>query len=116
MIVTIIVPKNKLSATSRFGFFISPAIKVTLFQESLLKIDPTMEAAIAPKAAAVAYWVKLPSMFSLRRFQALLQFRCQVLLLSAQKPKMIRPNKLMILVSVKMVWITLPLLTPLVLI
>ena len=46
--VTILVPKNKLSPILRCGFLISPAMKVTLFQESLLKIEPTIAAAISP--------------------------------------------------------------------
>ena len=41
---------NKLNPIF-FGFFISMAIKVTLFHASLLKIEPTIEAAIAPSTA-----------------------------------------------------------------
>ena len=51
MIVTISVPKKRLSPIFFLGFFISPAIKVTLFQASLEKIEPTMAAAIAPSTA-----------------------------------------------------------------
>src|SRR5437763_15375463 len=47
MMVTINVPRNKLSPIFLFGFFISPAIKVTLFHASLLKIDPTIAMASA---------------------------------------------------------------------
>ena len=46
--VTISVPKNKLRPILRCGFLISPAIKVTLFHASLLKIEPTIDTAIAP--------------------------------------------------------------------
>ena len=49
--VTINVPNNKLNPKFRLGFFISAAIKVTLFQASLLKILPTIAAAIAPANA-----------------------------------------------------------------
>src|SRR6059058_5495442 len=97
------VPKNKLNATSLFGFFISPAINVTLFQESLLKIEPTIDAAIAPNAATVVYSEKLPSGFIWCKVQALLQLRCQVPLFRAQKPNAIKPNKLSSLVRVKVV-------------
>ncbi|MNR29913.1 hypothetical protein D3C85_1473310 [compost metagenome] len=51
--VTMIVPRARLSPTFRFGFLISPATKVTLCKESLLKIEPTIAAAMAPKAANV---------------------------------------------------------------
>src|SRR5687767_1417239 len=48
---TIKVPRNKLNPIFLFGFLISPAIKVTLFHASLLNTEPTMDAAIAPRAA-----------------------------------------------------------------
>ena len=57
--VTINVPRNKLNPIFFFGFFISPAINVTLFQASLLKIDPTIDAAMAPNNAAPPIPVQL---------------------------------------------------------
>jgi hypothetical protein len=55
------VPKNKLRPIFLFGLRISPAMKVTLFHASLLKIEPTMAAAIAPNAIAVVYEETEPS-------------------------------------------------------
>src|SRR5580765_4167613 len=52
MIVTISVPRNKLSPIFRCGFLISPAMNVTLFHASLLKMEPTIALATAPRAAA----------------------------------------------------------------
>ena len=46
------VPKNKLKPTLRFGFFISPEIKVTPFQASLENSQPTIAAAI-PETKAI---------------------------------------------------------------
>jgi hypothetical protein len=44
--VTIKVPRNKLKPTLRFGFLISPAMKVTPFHASLENKEPTIAAAI----------------------------------------------------------------------
>ncbi len=108
MIVTINVPRNKLRPMLRCGFFISPAIKVTLFHASLLKIDPTIAAAIAPTAAIVVYASILPSTLSLDRLHALAQLFCQTSPLIIINPNKINPNKLRILVTVNVVWIAFP--------
>src|SRR5690606_12805165 len=50
--VTINTPRKRLNPTFRFGFFISPAMKVTLFQASLEKMEPTMAETIPAKMAA----------------------------------------------------------------
>src|SRR5688572_14500234 len=48
MSVTISVPRNRLKPIFFCGLRTSPAMNVTLFQASLLNIDPTIEAAMAP--------------------------------------------------------------------
>jgi rfaE bifunctional protein kinase chain/domain len=59
--VTISVPKKRLNPIFLLGFFISPAIKVTLFQESLLKIEPDMAEAIAPIKAMPVMGSQVPA-------------------------------------------------------
>ena len=54
--VTRKVPRNKLSPTLRFGFLISPAIKVTPTQASLENKEPTIAAEI-PAIKAVPLMV-----------------------------------------------------------
>ena len=93
----------------RCGFLISPAIKVTLFHASLLKIEPTIAAAIAPSPAAR---VKLSLLPRLCRFHASVQLAAHTSFLNMINPKTIRPNKLASLVTVKVVCISLPLLIP----
>ena len=44
--LTISVPRNRLRPTLRFGFLISPAMKVTPFHASLEKREPTIAAEI----------------------------------------------------------------------
>src|SRR5678816_3365241 len=115
--VTIKVPKKRLKPIFRFGFFISPAINVTLFHASLLKIDPTMEAATAPSMAIGKYSFIVPSDEMPFRSQAFVQFVLQVPAFDpSKKPKTIRPNNERSLIAVKVVWISFPLLIPLVLI
>ncbi len=48
------MPIKRLSPMFLFGFFTSPAMNVILFHASLLKIEPTIEAAIAPSIALPA--------------------------------------------------------------
>src|SRR5690606_28503514 len=48
--VTIRVPKNKLRPTFFLGFLISPAIKVTFSQATLLNTEPTIAELISPIA------------------------------------------------------------------
>src|SRR5687768_1844950 len=108
MSVTIEVPKNRLRPILRLGFLISPAINVTLFQESLLNIEPTIAAATAPKAAIIVYCEKLPSPFNFWRFQALLQLAFHISGFMASNPNRINANRLNNLVKVKVVCITLP--------
>src|SRR4029078_11821428 len=94
MIVTINVPRNKLNPIFFLGFFISPAMKVTLFHASLLKIEPTMDAAMAPSAAIGKYSFIPPSSEILFIFHASCQFVCHVPDLDPiRKPNTIRPNK-----------------------
>ena len=101
-----------------FGFFISPAIKVTLFQASLLKILPTIALAIAPNAAPFNKGSKLMTPLVLERcciVHASRQLACHTSHLKAMNPAMINPNSDNNLVEVKMVCINLPVLIPLVL-
>ena len=88
----------------RLGFLISPAIKVTLFQASLLKIDPTILAAIAPKIATPKMGVVAPSAAIFFILHASCQLAFQMLAFDAnKKPKPISPNKEANLVTVKVV-------------
>ena len=117
MTVTIKVPKKRLNPIFRFGFFISPAIKVTLFHASLLKIEPTIEAAMAPKIATPKMGVVLLSDAIVFISHAFAQLASQILAFDAnKKPNPIKPNKEANLVMVKVDCIILPPCTPLVLI
>ena len=106
-----------------FGFLISPAIKVTLFQASLLKIEPTIEEAIAPTAAAPINGrtivlnppASVPAAIDCI-CQAFVQLACHTSPLAMMNPNTINPNKESNLVRVKVVCISLPPLIPLVLI
>src|SRR4051812_37362099 len=101
MMVTISVPMNKLRPILRFGFFISPAIKVTLFHASLLKTDPTMAAAMPPINAAPAIGLTAKPAAGLQasfrevlvEAQASVQFADQTSGLNIINPAMIKPNK-----------------------
>ena len=109
--VTINVPKKRLRPIFRWGFLISPAIKVTLFQESLLKIEPTIEAAIAPINTPPVMGCQLvgdntPVAFEPRSCIAckpVCQFSDQKLCFASRKPKMISPKSETSLVTVKLV-------------
>src|SRR6059058_5435233 len=100
MMVTINVPRNKLNPMFLFGFFISPAIKVTLFHASLLKIDPTIALAIAPIIAipitgfqviiSVPFDVVWSDDFIV--LHASVQLLLHISALAATKPKSIKPN------------------------
>ena len=96
------VPKKRLKPILRFGFLISPAINVTLFQASLLKIEPTIEAAMAPKIATPKIGVVLLSEAIVFISHAFAQLASQILALDAnKKPNPINPNKEANLVMVK---------------
>ena len=98
------VPKNKLRPILRLGFFISPAINVTLFHASLLKIEPTIEAAIAPNIASPITGVVLLSAAIDFMVQASCQLACQISDLAAnKKPNPISPNSETSLVTVNVV-------------
>src|ERR1700694_236638 len=102
------------------GFLISPAMKVTLFQASLLKTEPTMAAAIPPNKAAPPMGVILnPSdglhislRLDLLACHAASQFACQISGRKATNPAIISPNKASNLVDVKIFWIHFPPFTP----
>src|SRR4051812_28899583 len=99
--VTISVPRKRLSPIFRRGFLTSPAMKVILFQASLLKIEPTIAAAIPPTTAAPVIGdtrKPLPGLQLLISnafvaLQAFAQFAFHISALAARKnPKMINPN------------------------
>src|SRR5450432_3186336 len=108
MIVTIRVPRKRDSPIFFCGFFISPAIKVTLFQASLLNTDPTIAAAIPPnKAAPPIECISKPSdglqtsfRLDLVATQAADQLACHTSGWKAINPAAIRPNKASSLVDV----------------
>ncbi|MNE31990.1 hypothetical protein D3C80_1255830 [compost metagenome] len=108
--VTISVPRKRLSPIFRFGFFISPAIKVTLFQASLLKTEPTIAAAIPPSKAVPAIGATLnpPATLQLSTneafvaIQALVQLAFHTSGLNMTKPATIKPKSASNLVEVKM--------------
>ena len=112
------VPRNKLKPIFLFGFLTSPAINVTLFQASLLKIEPTIAAEMAPKIALPATPPKIsPSLSRLVIVQASAQFAFHISLFAAsKKPKMMRPNKDNNLITVNEVCNSFPSLMPRVLI
>src|SRR5689334_13381346 len=94
MIVTISVPKKRLRPILRLGFFISPAIKVTLFQASLLKIDPTIATATAPASTSPLIGFQLPLLASnCVEVKPVFQLADQKLSFTKRKPNMINPNK-----------------------
>src|SRR6476661_7419685 len=102
-----------------FGFFISPAIKVTLFQASLLNMEPTsaeVKAPIIAKPVSVCHTGGF-IFASVREeccimCQALLQLECHTSGLKTKKPTMIKPNKESSFVPVKIFCIHFPLLMP----
>ncbi|MNI04535.1 hypothetical protein D3C85_961600 [compost metagenome] len=106
------VPRAKLKPMLRAGFLISPAIKVTLCQESLLNIEPTIAAAMAPKAASVVYDETDPLLGKAPSCHIFSQLLFQIPLSKKNNPNIIKPNKLKSLATVNVVWITLPPLTP----
>src|SRR5690349_10600148 len=98
--VTINVPRKRLSPIFLLGFFISPAINVTLFHASLLKIEPTIAAAIPPNKAVPAMGVIAKPAEGLQASfkdvivdcQAFVQFACHTSGLNMMNPAMISPN------------------------
>src|SRR5688572_21931223 len=108
--VTINVPRNKLNPIFRCGFLTSPAIKVTLFHASELKILPTIADAIAPKAATPIKGVHELEVLegSIREaccfiVQASVQLASQIAPFAAKKPKMIKPKSASSFAVVKVV-------------
>src|SRR4051794_10401941 len=118
------VPRKSDKPIFFCGFFISPAINVTLFQASLLKTDPTIAAAIPPnKAAPPIEFTLKPNeglhtslRLDLVATQAADQFACHTSGWNAMKPATISPNKAMSFVEVKIFWIHFPPFTPRVLV
>ena len=108
------MPRNILSPTLRFGFLISPAIKVTPVQESLENKVPTIAAEI-PDIKAVPLMgnqepVSKSKVFGL---QVLVQLAFQMSALAARmNPKIINPEMDAILMMVSMVCKVLPFFTP----
>src|ERR1017187_9512006 len=113
MMVTIRVPRKRERPIFFCGFFISPAMKVTLFHASLLKTDPTIAAAIPPNSAAppIEFMLKpseglqISFILDLVACHAAPQFACHTSGWKAIKPAMIKPNKASSLVEVKIFWI-----------
>ena len=101
----------------RFGFLISPAINVTPFQASLENKDPTIAAEIPVNKAVPPIGNHEPvSELNERVFQASDQFAFQTSAFAANNnPKIIKPNKDRILITVKIVCNVLLFLTPLLL-
>src|ERR1041385_2195678 len=87
-------------------------MNVTLFQESLLKIDPIIAEAIAPRAAAIVKYSIGPSFDLSKSCHEFVQFAFHTSWFIKNKPKTINPNKLTILITVNVVWIIFPLCTP----
>src|SRR5438874_11499568 len=100
MMVTIRVPRKRERPILRWGFLISPAMKVTLFHASELKIEPTMAEAIAPTVAKPISGTQLagPLQLLMReeccfRFHASDQLLCHTPAFAANKnPKSIKPK------------------------
>ena len=89
------MPKNRLNPTFRFGFLISPAIKVTPFQASLEKTEPTIAAEIAEIIVVPTIEDhKLVSLSKDCNAKAFSQLAFQISEFAAKaKPKIIKPNK-----------------------
>ena len=114
MTLTINVPKNKLNPTFRFGFLISPAMKVTPFQASLENIEPTQAAETAAIKAIPPTETQEPvSFISDFVAQASAQLAFQISALAPKaNPKMISPKSDKILMMVKTVCMILLFFTP----
>src|SRR5690606_2413239 len=110
--VTIKTPKKRLNPTFRFGFFISPAMKVTLFQASLEKMEPTMAETIPAKMAAPNVGIADSVAMSQRIVrQASDQLVSHISELKPKvKPTTINPTRDNILTNVKRVCVIFPLL------
>src|ERR1017187_8141065 len=101
MMVTIRVPRKRERPIFFCGFFISPAMKVTLFHASLLKTDPTIAAAMPPNKAAPAIGVIANPALGLQvsindalvAAHAFVQLASHIFELNAIKPAIIKPNK-----------------------
>ena len=99
-------PKNNPKGIFRCGCFISPAIKVTLFQASLLKSEPISATPNAEQSAP-----RLVSPEADRKGREIFCDQCEAEEV-AQRPKMIKPASESILVLVNIFWMILPLLMP----
>src|SRR3954465_9518140 len=96
------VPRNRLNPTFRFGFLISPAIKVTPTHASLENKDPTIAAEIPVSKAEPPIGIQDPfSVSNALEPHALVQLAFQISALAAKmNPKTINPNKDKILIIV----------------
>src|SRR5436853_7943780 len=107
MMVKISLPKNRLKQMLRCGFFISPAMNVTLFQASLLKMEPTIETAIAPNKKlklSGCHETGSPVVECVcMAWKPVCQFRFQKSCFTSRKPKMIKPKRDMIFAEVNVV-------------
>ena len=97
----------------RFGFLISPAIKVTPSQATLENNEPTKAAEIADIKATPLIGIQLPVFtFSDRETQAFVQLASQTSALAAIKPKIIKPANDTIFMTVRTVCNILEFFTP----
>src|SRR5690554_160865 len=112
------VPKKRLKPTFRFGFLISPEIKVTPFHASDEKSEPTIEATNAETRTVPPIETQLPvSESNDLALQASVQLAFQTSISKAsEKPKTTNPKREAILIKVKNVCKYLAFRTPLLLI
>src|SRR6476469_1975270 len=111
MMVTINVPKKSDKPMLRCGFLISPAINVTLFHASELKMEPTIAEAMAPTAVKPRSGTQLPPplQFLMReeccfKSQEWLQLSCHTPAFAAnKKPNRINPNNAISFANVNVV-------------
>src|SRR3970040_3077896 len=110
---TIKVPRNRLKPTLRFGFLISPAMKVTPSQATLENIEPTKAAEIADIKTIPLIGIQVPVATS-SDFdpQASTQLASQTSAFAAMKPKTISPANDRILITVNTVCRILEFFTP----
>ncbi len=99
--VTIKVPRKRLMTILRLGFSISPSMNVTLFHASLLNMEPTMLAAIAPNIPAPITPSTPPPALNFFISNAPVQFALHTSGLKNMMPAIINPKRERILVEVK---------------
>src|SRR5690606_38589132 len=112
------VPKKRLNPTFRFGFLISPEIKVTPFHASDEKSEPTIEATKAETRTVPPIETQLPvSESNDLAFHASVQLAFQTSVSKAnENPKITNPKSEAILINMKKVCKYLEFRTPLLLI